>query len=201
MTRAIYVDEETRQIENEILNKEPEFNFSSFYKSALIQLKCNNQNQSFEVLNAKLEEARFKMNQSSEEVKYFEKLIQKAVKDREDKIEIDNHNKKISQEKKEKAVAEQVINIRFFYEVTDPKVIQDLALEFVNEHFYNPEGMDLLTFMNFKGYKEKCAIQVKTNSKEFLPPKQEKEITINQAVKNKEYEELMKIALGEKEYE
>lgn len=148
--RTIYIDEETKEIEEKILKKDPQFNFSHLYKQAILgshEQGLKGLKKSIEQDELQLEILKKSIKQQKEELEELEQeLEQKETEQKETKAREESLYKQ--------RVKQFIENCKDYYGLNKEKA-EELIEEFIEAFYIKKTVPSLYEFMELKGIKEK----------------------------------------------
>lgn len=161
MVRTIYIDDETRDLEKKIQEKNKDINFSFLYKVALVR-------EVGDVNENDISSLKEKLNQLIEKRAIANKDIDAEIDIIKQKIELrtEANNEKLNQFEKEVRLKEEEAKRKRIERYTDSIMenhsiedkhkdqIYDLAVEFAdNQYLRQQHGADFIKFVLTKGFK------------------------------------------------
>ncbi len=129
MTRAIYLDDETRILEKEILEKNPKTNFSQIYKLAVFKLANKEPSKDISFKKSKLLELKTQSEYIKADMKVLINEIKGIQEEEEEKI---SHEKKEEEENTKSIIKQQAEYYKKYFHVKED-VSLNLSIDWMNQ--------------------------------------------------------------------
>ncbi len=149
----IYLDDETKNLLNNIRKIEPNFVLSNFVRGKILEYHGNLLEKTLDIsyIKERLKNVEIDENKIIKQSNYFRDLLKQAKNKKYKKEITEKNNKKMQESKKEERIQSFINSMKNYYEINGTKKIRKLAERFGE----NSNELTLFDFMLEEGYKER----------------------------------------------